>query len=254
MKPRWRAVLAGLLVAGCETTNQGLGPLSPSDIDRYTSVRWLVTQPILRPVPAESMYVYLRVRNSAGLDVPIEGAIAADLQARGYKVTQELDKAWYYLNIDIRHVDKGRLPNLGTIAAGSSIGQPGQESKWAPSPASPAATKSFSQQVSAADVCMVVDIVSGERVPKGKIVRQVSTRGAQGQGEGGDALTRGSTPGRGASAESGSIDTQEVTTEDIFVFYANRAAAITKNRRVKVDEALPVLTQRLGKAMASALP
>jgi len=200
------------------------------------------------------MYVYLRVRNSAGVDIPIEDVISADLKKRGYKVTQDLSKAWYYLNVDVRHVDKGRPPDLGTVATGGYIGSPHQAGTSPQAPGSPAASRAFSSQIGSRDASMVVDIVSGERVPKGTIVREVGTHGSQSQGEGGDSLTRSGTAGKGATAGTGSFDSQRVTTEDIFVFYANRAAAITKLSQAELDEAMPSLTQKLGKAMASALP
>ena len=254
MKQLLHAGLLAVVLCGCQTTSQNSRPLTRDEIDNYTSVRWLVTQPILRPVGQDKMCVYLRVRNSAGIEVPLQAVIASDLKARGYRVTQNLEDAWYYLNVDVRHVNKGRLPDLGAVATGGSVGAPAS-SRTGQSPAnSQAASRSFAQQVSSGDVSMVVDIVAGERVPKGTITREVSNRGTQTQGESGDGATRGGSSSKGSATGTLSVDVQQVTTEDILVFYANRAAAVTKNSRVDLDEALPSLTQRLGKAMASALP
>ncbi|MCB1102022.1 MAG: hypothetical protein KDL10_06645, partial [Kiritimatiellae bacterium] len=98
-------LLVVVMASACETMDQNTASLTKSDIDRYTSVRWQLTQPILRPVAQESMTVYLRVRNSAGLDVPLKENIESDLISRGYRVVNTIEGAWYYLNIDVRHID-----------------------------------------------------------------------------------------------------------------------------------------------------
>lgn len=243
-----------LAMAACQTMDQGVYPLTKSDIDRYTSVRWQLTQPILRPVAKEDMSVYLRVRNSAGVEVPLQAMIETELENRGYRVVSSMEEAWYYLNIDVRHIDKGKLPDLGNIATGGS----NAADYGAPTATSFGKTstfdKNFNRQVESSDTAMVVDIISGERVPKGTIVREVRTTGSQGQDAGVDPLTQGRTGNRSADEGNASVSTQSVTTEDDFVFYANRAVAITKIRSIELEEALPSLTERLGKAMASALP
>ena len=269
-----------LAVSGCSTTGEKKPRQEVTDeemkakiyreaaieaMEKAAIVRWELTQPILRPVSADKMTVLFRYRNSFGSDVNIESMIITNMLMRGYCIVKTMDEAQYYLNVDIRHISKGKIPDLGTLPAGgiSSATPPAPEkSSGLFASAAKKGAKTVANEVTSYDASLVVDVVSGERVPTNVIVRTVNAAATRGSAEIKAQAT--DQVKSGGAAGSGVVDTQSVTTEDHFIFYANRAVAIISIQNAKMvfsdiktidfQDAKPILQQRIAKAVASALP
>jgi hypothetical protein len=264
------AVLAVLLVAcgACQTVDRGYeGVISATDPDRVklnTKLTWLHPQPNIRMVSSDQMYVYCRVRNSAGADVELEDAIKEALQDRDYRLTRNLDEAQFTISADLRYLGETATKKYDAVIAGGAIGagtgavighNVGDNNTGVGAVAGAAAGALLGDIIAnrnkQREYSLVVDVRLGERIHGG-----VSTNRS-----GDDSQTTSSRAGAstGGGLESGSArgttsETQSVELTEDFLNHQNRVIAKAESMNLTLAQAEPTLTRRLSKAIASSLP
>ncbi|EKT0454278.1 complement resistance protein TraT [Campylobacter jejuni] len=104
------SVLAAGLLTGCLTTTLQTNTTMSQSI-------------FLNPVTKEKRIVFLNIKNTSGHDVNLEAKLRNALEAKGYKITDELDKVTYILSANILYCDKKQENNaVGSAVAGGATG------------------------------------------------------------------------------------------------------------------------------------
>lgn len=101
-------VAATLLFSGCATT------------ELQTSTK--MTQSVfISPVKKELRTVFVSSKNTSGKNINLESSILNELQAKGYKIVDDPDKATYILMVNVLYCDKKQENNAagGAVAAGA---------------------------------------------------------------------------------------------------------------------------------------
>lgn len=262
------SVLLLALFSGCQSVDRGYeNVVSVTDPDRVklnTKLTWLHPQPNIRMVSSDQMYVYCRVRNSAGAEVELEDAIKEALQNREYRLTRNLEEAQFTINADLRYMGETATKKYDALIGGAAVGagagavighNVGDNNTGIGAVAGAAAGAILGDIVAnrnkQREFSLVVDVRLGERIRGG-----VSTsRG------GDDSQTTTSRVGAstGGGLESGSArgtssDTQNVQLTEDFLNHQNRVIAKAVSLNLTLVQAEPTLTRRLSKAIASSLP
>ncbi|EAI4556798.1 conjugal transfer protein TraT, partial [Campylobacter jejuni] len=104
------SVLAASLLTGCLTTTLQTNATMSQSI-------------FLDPVAKEKRIVFLNIKNTSGHDVNLEPKLRSALEAKGYKVIDDPDKANYILSTNILYCDKKQENNaVGGAVAGGATG------------------------------------------------------------------------------------------------------------------------------------
>lgn len=104
------SVLAASLLTGCLTTTLQTNATMSQSI-------------FLNPVAKEKRIVFLNIKNTSGHDVNLEPKLRSALEAKGYKVIDDPDKANYILSTNILYCDKKQENNaVGGAVAGGATG------------------------------------------------------------------------------------------------------------------------------------
>jgi hypothetical protein len=214
------------------------------------------------------MVVYCRVRNSSGSDVDISDAVRSEIEKLGYKMTNDVNQAQFTLEADVRYFGEGAKTDLGPVVLGGVAGGvtggvighnvgSGSSSSTAGGAVIGAAAGAALGSIVAnrnkmRDINLVVDISIGERIQGQKVS---TTRGSHDdvQVTHRDAYNKGGGT-EGGDSSAGSSEAQQVTIEEDFLYHTNRVTASAQRMNLTLQQAAPVLTEKLAKAVANSLP
>ncbi len=265
-----QAICAALIfLQGCESVDRGyeglVGATDPDKVKLQAGLKWMSPQPRIRPVSSDKMVVYCRVRNSSGSDIDISNAVANEIECLGYRLTRNIDEAQFVVNADVRYFGEGAKKELGPVVVGGVAGGvtggvighnvgDGHTTEGAVIGAAAGALLGdiVANRNKIRDINLVVDVVIGERIEGQKVT---TTRGSHDDVvvTHTDAFNKGGGT-EGGDSSAGSSESQQVTIEEDFLYHANRATASAQRMNLTLAEAAPVLTNKLSKAIANALP
>ena len=104
------SVLAASLLTGCLTTTLQTNATMSQSI-------------FLDPVAKEKRIVFLNIKNTSGHEVNLESKLRSALEAKGYKVIDDPDKANYILSTNVLYCDKKQENNaVGGAVTGGAMG------------------------------------------------------------------------------------------------------------------------------------
>ncbi|OPZ23612.1 MAG: Lipoprotein YlpA precursor [Lentisphaerae bacterium ADurb.BinA184] len=273
-----RAVLAAaslaLAVTGCSTVDHAYRGttrmVNPDKMTLKTDLKWLSppSDMGLRTPRTDQMVVWLRCKNTSGADVPgIYEAVRAYLQASGYRITENVDEASFVLTTDVRYLGEIRTKD-GTAAlltgavlgggAGGVIGHNlphghsyGLEGAAVGAVIGGAIGNVMANRNKMVEHALAVDVRIGERVPGGvRTTRDAS--GASGVSHDDAVNFGGGTEGGHSRGES--TEGQSFEFDDDFYYHNNRVVTSAIRMGLTPEEALPVLCDRLGRALGAVLP
>jgi hypothetical protein len=237
--------VALMFLSGCAATQVAI---SKRNLDVQTKMSETI---FLEPVGPDKKVMYVEVRNTSDKDnFDLEGPIKAAMAKRGYRVTQNPDEAHYRLQANVLQVSKTDPTAAaaalhggygGPVAAGAVAGAMigGAASKsWAGAGIGAAAggllagaTETVTGSLVKDVVFMVVtDVQLVEKAADGVIVRQDSQQSiAQGMG-----------------------GTQQQTTSEVTKNkkYRTRVVSTANKANLEYEEAAPVLTEGLTRALS----
>ncbi|EKJ5775032.1 complement resistance protein TraT [Campylobacter coli] len=103
------SILAASLLTGCLTTTLQTNATMSQSI-------------FLDPVAKEKRVVFLNIKNTSGHEVNLEPKLRSALEAKGYKIVDDPDKATYILSTNVLYCDKKQENNVagGAAAAGAT--------------------------------------------------------------------------------------------------------------------------------------
>ncbi len=260
------------LISGCESIDRGYeGVVATTDPDRarlQTKVRWLNPQPRIRPVSADQMYVYSRMRNSAGADIDefgFEDGLNDALERHGYRLTRNIDEAQFILNADLRFLGDAADKRFDAVVGGAAVGagagavighNVGKNNTGGGALIGAAAGALLGDIIANRNkqriYTLVVDVSLGERIRGGVN----TTRGTEAEENVRSSTGVTNTGGsyEAGSARSGSSESQSVQLQEDFLYHDNRVIASAERLNLTLPEAEPPLTDRLTRAIAGALP
>lgn len=236
--------LALLLLSGCAATQVAI---SKRNLDVQTKMSETV---FLDPVGPDKRVMHIQVRNTSDkTNFDIAGPIKEAMEKKGYRITENPDEAYYRLQANVLSVAKTDPtaaaaalhggyggPVLGGAVAGAAIG--GAAGGWRGAGYGAAAGGVFAgvtETVTGSFVkdvlfMVVTDIQLVEKAGEGVIVRQDSQQNlAQGIG--------------GSQQQS----TSEVTK---YKKYRTRVVSTANKANLEYDEAAPILTEGLTRALS----
>jgi hypothetical protein len=255
------SLLAVCLLGGCagidRTHESMVMATNPDRVRLQTEIRWINPQPNIRPVSADRMYVYCRIRNSAGADVDLRRQILDEIEAQGYRITRDIDEAQFTINADLRYfgetATKAHDAAVGSAiiggAAGAVVGhQSGSTGEGAIIGAVAGALLGdiIDKRNKDRKISLIVDVTIGER-----IAGDVRTRRGSKSDQSVATYTGGQESGR---SSAGSHESQSVELTEEFLYHTNRVIAKAERMNLTLPEAEPVLSRRLSRAIASSLP
>tara|TARA_R110002167_G_scaffold366451_1_gene597536 strand:- start:17954 stop:18649 length:696 start_codon:yes stop_codon:yes gene_type:complete len=109
-----------LAFTGCVSTTQKL--IKKSELETSTQMSSTVW---LDPVGGDKRTAFLQIRNTSDMQLSMQEAIATALKAKGYKITQDPDKAHYWIQANVLKVGKSDLDESKGLLAngyGNAIG------------------------------------------------------------------------------------------------------------------------------------
>ncbi len=261
-------VISALFLAGCAATDgayrKSAGVMNPERNQLHGGLKWLTppTSMGLRPVSPDKMTVYLRVVNSSGTELPsLKQTLASNFEQAGYRITDNIDDAHFYLVADTRFYGENRQKDGGGAlltgaavggVAGAVIGHNVGSGHIGTGAVAGAALGAAALHVIAnrnkmVEINLAVDLRIGERTTQTvKTLRKTDTSAETTHSE--RVLAEG---GRDKGTTT---QTQSVETQDDFLFHTNRVVAHVRKMGLTADEALPFLQQRLSSAVGSVLP
>jgi hypothetical protein len=95
---------------------------SPELKQLKVSSKWLTPSPDIRPVSGKNKLVYLSIRNTSGSNIEIRNEVRAKVQELGYRVTDDLDQAYFILMADLRYFGEKSDRGYGNTVGGAVIG------------------------------------------------------------------------------------------------------------------------------------
>jgi outer membrane lipoprotein SlyB len=256
------------LMQGCQSTDKAYeGVVSVTDPDKMKvtpSMKWLNPQPRIRPVSADKMVVYCRIRNSSGADIDVSDAVKAEIEKLGYKFTNDVSQAQFTLSADVRYFGEGASKDLGPIVGGGVLGgvtgavighqDNGHTAEGAVIGAAAGAALGniVANRNKMRNINLVIDVVVGERVEGQKVATDRSANQES-------AVTHNDAVNKGGGAEvgqssAGSSESQHVSVQEDFLYHENRLAASAQKLNLTLPEASAVMTPRIAKAIAGVLP
>ena len=258
-----------LLSVGCESVDSGyeglVGMTDPDKVRLQTDLKWMSPQPRIRPVSADDMVIYCRVRNSAGADVDVSEAVKDKVEDMGYTLTRNIDEARFTLNADVRYLGEGAKKDLGPVVIGGVLGgvtgavidhNVGKDNITTGAIGGAAAGALLGNIVAnrnkIREFSLVVDVVIGERV-KGQKVATTRRSSETTKVTHSDTFNKGGGT-EGGRSSAGSSENQSVSIEEDFLYHTNRITATAKKMNLTLSESAPVLTDKISRAIAGSLP
>jgi len=251
---------------GCEGIDRGYESwVKSTDPDRArlaTELEWLNPQPRIQP--SNHNFVYCRVRNSSGADINLRHAVQDEIEASGFRLTRNLDEAQYIINADLRYFGESTDKTHDALVGGAVLGGVGGavighqmgdghagEGALVGAAAGALLGNIIADRNKMRKISLIVDVRIGERIQGGV----VTNRGGQSKSDLGSSNAMGTTGGReSGSSSTGFNESQSVQLSDDFLYHENRVIAWAERLNLAAVEAEPVLTRRLSRAIASALP
>lgn len=257
------------LLQGCQAVDSAyvgmVGATDPDKVKVTPSLKWLNPQPRVRPVSADKMLVYLRVRNSSGSDIDVSDAVRGEVEKLGYKITNDVAQAHFTVNADVRYFGEGATKELGPIIGGGVLGgvaggvighNVGKGNTATGAIAGAAAGAALGDIVAnrnkMRDINLVIDVVIGERI-EGQKVATTRSSNEETSVTHRDAVNKGGGTEGGQSA-AGSSENQQVNVQEDFLYHENRLTASAQKINLTLPEAATVMTPRIAKAIAGVLP
>ena len=227
------------------------------------SSQWLTTVPKARPVSEDKKLVYLSVRNTSGIDADLNTDIRKYVQDLGYKITGDLDKAQFVLQINLRYYgEKSKTGYVNTVggaiigaAAGNAIGGKigsGKSSNRGAGMAIGAVLGAligrwFDNRNKYHSKDMVVDIRLGEKVAGG-IKTDVKSNNKSG-------LNQSNRKDKeGGFSDSGTSESSKFTRNEKFFYHDARLLSTAKKNKLTNEEAKPKLIDRICRSASQILP
>ncbi len=258
-------------IQGCETMdgayNAVNSKINPRAYVLKTSHKWLARQANLDPVPAAKMTLYFRMRNSSGSDldeVELQDLIKNAFASKGYTITNDISKAQYYLNADIRHFgettgnDDAKILRggsaLGGAIAGAVIGNAVSGSRHAGGVGAVAGgvvayggIEILRGRNKPIKFSIVLDLQIGERI-EGGVTTTNSTDNRQNIGQAAGAI------GESGSSSTNQQQTQSLTRKKDFLHHKNTAITSAIKMNLMLDEATPAIYKKLTRSLSNTLP
>ena len=261
-------LLAGLLVlAGCEgidrTHESVVKATNPDRARLQVDLKWLNPQPNIRPVSADRMYVYCRIRNSSGADIDLRNQILDEIESQGYQVTRDIDEAQFTINADLRYfgesatkehdalIGSAVLGGVGGAVIGKQAGGRTGEGAVIGAAAGALLGNIIDNRNKDREISLIVDVTIGERIAGGVQTQRGSDAGQDVASRNAASLPGGRETG---SSSAGSSESQNVELREDFLYHNNRVITSAKRINLTLPEAEPSLSRRLSRAIASALP
>jgi uncharacterized lipoprotein YajG len=261
-------LLAVSLMTGCATMDsayQGsVSVANPDAMEMQTEVRWIGHQPRVRPVSAGDKVVYVASRSSSGVDVELKSSVEHQFKQRGYRITGYIEEAQFIVDADLRHFGEHRETRNAGAATGAVIGAAAggitgnNVDKFDRTTGAVAGAilggalgHILDNRNKIVKVDLIVDVTIGERIADG-----VKTNRSSSSSAGTDQREPYTSEGYGESGhhESSSSEDQSVTVDNDFLYHNNQVVASARKMDLTLAEAQPALTDRLSRAIASALP
>lgn len=261
-------LLSGVLVlAGCEGIDRShesvVMATNPDRARLQTDLKWLNPQPNIRPVSADRMYVYCRIRNSSGADIDLRHLIEDEIDAQGYRITRDIDEAQFTISADLRYLGESAtqehdaligsaiLGGVGGAVIGKQAGDHTGEGAVIGAAAGALLGNIIDQRNKDREISLIVDVTIGERIAGGVQTQ----RGSDSAQDVASSNAVGVPGGReSGTSTGGSSENQSVQLRDDFLYHNNRVVTRAKRMNLTLPEAEPALSRRLSRAIASALP
>ncbi len=258
-------VLVGFM--GCRTADKAyIGTVSMTNPDRLkidTKLKWIKSNPRIRPTNADKMTIYSRFRNTSGDEIDVTSDIEREIEKLGYRFVNNIDDAQYYLRTDLRYYGENAQKNssntiLGAIAggiAGAAIGHNVGTNNTGYGAAGGAAIGAMSGNIVTnrnknIEIGLVLDVTIGERIKGGVDTSRGNEQESQmmhhNADEGGGRLT--------GHTKTNSSEEQSLRTKDDFLYHENRLVTSCNRLNLTLAEAEPILRKKLSTAIASILP
>lgn len=255
-------------MAGCAAGDRAYEDItSVTDPDKttlQTRLVWMSPLARIRPVSGDKMVVYCRVKNSAGADVNLRGAVLDEIQNAGYQLTSNIDEAQFVVTADLRHFGEGSQTSATPIVAGAALGavaggvighNVGSGHTGAGAVVGGLAGAALgdiaAKRNKMREISLIVDVTLGERIAGGVATSLHAEDRTTITHSGGLATSGGY---EGGSSAGGSSEAQVVDMREDFLYHRNRVTASAKRMNLQLCQAEPVLKVKLARAVANALP
>jgi len=263
-----------LVVTGCnsfDSMSQGFTKMT--DPDKMTiqhRATWANPWPNLRPVSPSKKVVYLKVKNSSDSNFSgreLTNMVKGILQEDGYRITNNIDEAHYYLNANIRAfgVNAAKVKGLGSTAttiggavAGAAIGHAAGHSRTSTGigAAGGALIGAGLADIAAnrnkmVTVDLVIDVSVGERVAGGVVTTKSSGDASNLKHQYGASTSGGVESGNSNASFN---ERQQIKVKDDFFYYRNRVTAWAKRIRLTPEEAEATLKRSIINKISGILP
>lgn len=264
----------GLMLSGCKAMDsmyQGsYKMMDPDKMKLSVGIKWANPMANMREASPEKRVVYLRWNNSAGVEFPdLSRDVRAGFEQAGYRVTNNPEEAQYTVRIDLRHFGDAsqKVGTMSTVGgavvggvAGGVIGHnvgSGSGTNTAIGAAAGAVVvgglmNSLANRNKMVEYDLVLDVRLGERIRGGvKTSRRADDGNETGHSAGFNAA--------GGSSEYGSSntqynETQEVQTQDDFLYHKNTLTVYAVRMALTPDVAIPAMATRVSPALQAILP
>ena len=256
-----------------DSSYRGLTRMANPDAMRLQGgIKWMGPHAQLRPVGADRMAVYLRLKNTSGSDLDtaaLYAQVRTGMESAGYRVTTDVDEAQFTVTADVRFYGENSTRDLGAGMVASTVlgGVAGAVAGHAIRPTKTSTglgaaggaligaglANVMANRNKMVEIDLVVDLSVGERVSGGietTRTSEASTRVADSD----NTTVAASGASVGGSGQGGSSDTQEIVVHEDFLYHQNRLAAYAVKMALTADEALPFLSQKVAAALSGVLP
>ena len=262
-----------LMFTGCRSMDRAYegmtGMTNPDKVELQAGIEWAHAQPNLRPAASLQRAAYVRMRNTSASPVQTDGlysAVTSQLQAAGYRITQNPDEAAYILDADIRYFGESRNKELGAGAiastavgatAGAVAGHAVKEGRGTGIGAAGGAligaglANVMANRNKMVKMDLIVDVRIGERISGGVSTERSTEDSAQSRARTSAEAGSGS---QGGTSTGGTKETQRTSVEESFLYHQNTLRAFAEKMRLTPEEALPVLKTKMSTALSSVLP
>ncbi len=244
IKPIIKLVLISTLLSlmGCAAVNTAV---SKHDLDVQTKMSASI---FLDPVAPSQKVAYVGVHNTSGQSLDVTSAIKSDIEAEGYRITDDPTKAHYLLQVNVLRIGKadkrdsskslahgygGAITGMA-IGTGTAIAAGGDTDTAIAGGLIGGAAGSIADALVKDQVyTMVTDVQISERAAKGQKLHKHST----------SVLKQGTS---GQEVITGGGDAQ-------WMRYRTRVVSTAEKVNLKFADAKPVLEKELAKSIAGIL-
>jgi outer membrane lipoprotein SlyB len=256
-------VLYIVTVSGCQAIDRGYeSVVSATDPDRVrlnTTLKWLKPQPRVGYDCPYGKTVYVRVKNSAGIDIDFAKVVQVEIMQQGYIITYDPSQASYILVADIRdlrektikHADGAVAGAVGGAVVGGVIGN---NTNAGTGPGAVIGGIFGALLGSTADnrnkdreYIFTVDTSVGERMDVGVETTKTNNNIT-------NLNSRAGATGESGSSHSSGSESQFYQAQEDFYFHTNRMIITARSLNLRLNDAAPILIRRASLAIASTLP